>query len=220
MAVAATDYMTIEEGRTTAGLESDDSSEDTEIELFISAATEFVERYCNRKFAYVDGEVEKFVGPRHPRPPYFYCSRTPVISVTSIVDTEPDTPETLTSGTDYELEEADIGAVRFLKRLENTATPHGRIRVQPARGSYKKRYTITYEGGFETPNQSGTGATSLPGLIRMATRMVFKNMYSNRNRDMMITREHLLRGSFWYGAEGFERSLETYLDLYRRIAQA
>ena len=218
MAPKATSYLTIEEGRVLAGLADDDTSNDTIIDLFIDAASEWIDDWCNRDFAYQAAAAEKFAAPADP--PYYYCKVTPVIAVTSIQDTEPSTPVTLTAGTDYELEEADIGAVRFLELQPNTALRHNDVVGGPMRHSYKKRYTITYEGGFETPNQSGTGATALPGLIRMATRLIFSSMYKSDGRDPGVTREHLLEMSYWYDATKVDKALRTYLKGYRRWAQA
>lgn len=219
MAVNATSYIAIETGRVLAGLDASDSSADADIELYINAASEWIDQFCNRSFAFREDIAEKFAAPWGAEP-YHYTKVYPIASVTSIQDTEPDTPRTLTAGSDYEVEEAEIGAVRFLLRQPNTAIAAGQIAKQPARGSFRKRYTITYDAGFETPNQSGTGALPLPSLIQMAARTVFKSMYANRLRDQSITREHLLRGSWWYGTAAFEQTVKTYLGPYARFAQA
>jgi hypothetical protein len=94
------------------------------------------------------------------------------------------------------------------------------VRTGPGRGTFAKRYLATYDAGYETPNQSATGAEALPSMLRMGTKFVFKAMWGAARRDLSITREHLLRGSFWYDDGNTISAIETYLSGFRSFAQS
>jgi len=210
MAVNENDYCTLADLKTELGISSSD--EDTLLELLIDVASRQVENICRREFAYVEGQEENHSVKSYPR---WILDLTPVESITSVEDTEGTTTSTVAT-TEYEIENAHAGLIWLHSLLPDESYRDAGI-TQP-RALSRARYKVTYNGGYETPNQSGTDAVeTLPAPIRYATIRLAAGMYSRQGTDPRVQREHLLEASVWYSDRQFEEEIHGMLRPYRRV---
>lgn len=199
-------YCTLEDLKTELGITDNDKN--ANLEFLIDVASRQVENICKRVFYYDGAVVELHAVNNYPR---LILDRTPVGAITSIEDTADD-PDTVVSTEYYELEDAGAGLIWLDSILVDTVYRFSGIQ-QPV-AARKTRYKVTYSAGYETPNQTGTGAPALPAPVRYATIKLASAMYSRVGVDPRVQREHLLEASVWYSDTQFDREIKSILRPY------
>ena len=184
-----------------------DNSEDARLLMFMDVASRQVENLCRQTFYYEAAAVEYHAVQNYPR---LILNKKPVISITSIIDTYGDA--TVAAAT-YEIENAYAGLVWFYSIPGDDVYRFSGIE-QPV-AARRARYQVTYAGGYQTPNQSGTGAPLLPSPIRYVTTRLAAGMYLRQGVDPRVQREHLLEASVWYSDTQFQSEVDAMLRPYR-----
>lgn len=177
------------------------TAEDVNLETWIDQASGVITGACNRVFG-KETVTESFRN-RVPliEPERIVLRRTPVTSITSVVENG----TTLVEDTDYEID-YDSG---IMTRLS---------------GDYETRWSfrtlvVTYAGGYDL---LGT----LPIAIEKATIVLVKQFRSAANRDPLLKSEEIpgvLTQTFWVGgtgdkSNGIPHEVETLIAPYRDIA--
>ncbi len=222
---------------TTLGVVKDElgvvgSTDDAKLERYITAASARVESFCNRSFFQELGRVDKVPGFGSF---FLLVPKTPIVgAITSILD---DT--TVVPVEDYEVDDPKAGKIRNQRGWRWTVG-HQRnfIEIEPLPGSEKSLFTITYDGGFVTPQQVVIDqALSIPvGLVRTlpddledAVIQLVTLRYRKRGIDPSIKSTKTLSHSGSYaGVEssankdsgGFPDSIAAMILPFRRLAQA
>lgn len=213
MALTEQEYCTLDDVKAELGISG--SSEDTYLESLIKAASRRIDNYCNRTFWYQSAATHKFAFSQDIR---HFVPLTPVISITSITDS--DSVVTFTSGTDYELEDAESGAIFFEKMASDTFWRRRGVVGDPDKYSRKKRFVVTYEGGYETDEQSATGADALPEDIRRVCVSLVTDYYRNKGSNPRVKRRHLLEAAVWFDNGYTDEVLFETLKRYKRLVQS
>lgn len=209
MAPKDTSYATIAEMEGDLGLSS--GAQDDELSFLIDAASDRINTYCRREFAYEEGLTYDFAFIR----PVVKLPRTPVAELTSITDRE---DSTTVDSSHYVLDSKELGRIWFKSGLPRSGWRTAGIDQDAHPELYRLRHRATYNGGYETPNQSGTSAEEeLPMAIRLACRQLVTGFWRERGRDGRISREHLLEASVWYDEKLFRDKIGASLDYYRRV---
>jgi hypothetical protein len=175
---------------------------DTRLPRLIHAASAAVLGYINADaIHYAAAFVEK-VTPRlgHPR---LVLNRMPIISIGSIVLAD----GTTLAPTDYELEDAKAG---FLWRSTGWVWPGllrgGLLYTDPDMGTERASITVTYAGGWVTPNQVASSGWSallprtLPFDIEEATVQAVVARYRRGGTDPEVASESMGSYSVTYRA--------------------
>jgi len=213
MALTEQEYCTLADVKAELGISG--SGDDDYLERLIKAASRYIDNYCNRTFWYQSAATYKFAFKGEVRQ---HLPLTPVKELTSIVDSEGQ--YTLTLNTDYLLEDAESGAVYFEDVGGDMAWRRRGVTGDLRQDGYKKRYTCTYAGGYETPEQSATGAATLPADLQHACIMLTTDYYRNKGANPRIKRQHLLEAAIWFENNYGEENLARFLKKYKRVVQS
>jgi hypothetical protein len=173
----------------------------------IRTASRHIDKFCNRSFYYDAAAIETFRGYDNAT---VSLSRTPVISITEIFDIILD-QEVDSDG--YSLEDADTGIIYNTYTFAFSGFVNRGISQDRQYTTARKRYRITYEGGYNTPEQT-TGPYGLPADVEQAAIILTTNLFRNRTRNPQIKREHVLEAAVWYQDQGFKSLIEELLDPY------
>ena len=219
-APAATSYVTMKRAMIALGISDPTHDERQILAWLIDEASAAVEDFCGRKFYYETGIEEQFA--YNEVTSSYLVRRNPISSVTSIVDVTDGTATPLTESIDddYFVQDADMGQIYFLKPLARQGYFRPSVSQGPLLGAELRRWKITYDGGYETPNQTGTGAPALPRSIVNATMMLLSSLFEGEGRSRGILREHLLETSVWYDHSHMNAQLGSMLKSWRRVRSA
>jgi hypothetical protein len=189
----------------------------------INAASDLLERRCNRKFLLADlTEDVKGYGTDKLR-----VERPPVKSVTSIIYNGTSSLDITDLYTD-----ADAGLLQLQGGFQWTAHFDGRAIETPGLpGTELPLYVVTYQGGWITPQYDGAaaapfsgGARDLPSDIEEACLSLVRYKYGGRNvvRDPTVTEEKLRTWGAKYNvgnnAGGGSASMQLPADVLEVIA--
>ena len=124
--------------------------------------------------------------------------------------------------TNYEVENADAG---FIRRITGgwawTTRSAGGVTHDPLAGAEESLYTVTYTGGYVTPQQAADDAEltrDLPYDIERAVIDMVKALYWGRGRDPGVRGKSVSRASVQYGGALMELpNVQTVIARYRRI---
>ncbi len=192
-----------------------DASKDDQLSRYINVISDLIADYCNRIF-YWEEDIEEAVAGFASN--FLVVSRTPLLEISSI---EYDGEEL--DATTYNIDTADSGKIYrstpwiWTARAEETPTQ------DPVPGSEKKLYTVTYDGGYVTPEQEGapTPVRTLPWVLEDACIRLVVDRYRGSGKPTNIKSEKLLSWSVGYGGPngGISEELGAQLGLnkYRRI---
>lgn len=180
--------------------------QDALLTRYINTASDQIADYCNRKFYYESGVAEKIAGSGDA---FLFVGRTPVTSITSIVWLGDDS--TVSSST-YEVWDAGQGAI-YSSNGWNNAT---------ISATDFTRYTVTYVGGWITPQQdSDDGALTrdLPFDLETACVNIVTALWQKKGQDRTVKSESIMGASVTYDNpfDGLDQSIKATLDNYKRM---
>lgn len=205
------------------GISSPDSDTTAVLERLIESASRAIEQYVGRTLYYEAGIEERagVVG----RTKTLLLERRPIVSITSI-EWDPDgdgSGATTVPATSYRIGDAEAGEViRDEGTWQRYALGAG-VRPDPIRGSDIELYTVTYTGGWVTPQQAaddGSLTRELPYDIEQAALLVASSMYRARGRDRAVKSRKTLGASITYhggGSGGMGPDARALLSSYRRV---
>lgn len=186
------------------------STDDTYLEQLINAYSDAVIAYCGRSFHYSAAVVDTL--PGHVSM-FLNVKRPPIASITSISFNG-----SAIDSANFEIHDAGAGLIRFHGGVIWTAASVPNIERDQSPGSERNLYTVTYAGGYVTPQQAGT--RSLPYDIEQAVIMACTAAYRNRGADPSIKSESLLSASVAYSEGdsyiGLSNSIKALLAPYAR----
>jgi hypothetical protein len=190
------------------------SGDSDRVARLINAASDWVVRtYCNRSFYRNTAVVEPVAGYGNHR---LRVARTPVNSITSI---------TYNGGaldlTDVTIDNAEAGLIARPGGWINTAHSASDISGSVLPGTERKLYTVTYDGGYYTPEQvrlDSTKTRELPWDLEGAVIELVKRAYKGKDRDPAIKSEKLLSWGASYVASFATKAVTDVLDGYKRWA--
>jgi hypothetical protein len=193
MALSQAALTTLARVKTALGISG--STEDSALETIIEGASAAAVNWCGRTFHREDDIEEKLPGYSSM---FLSVSRCPIVSVSSI---EYDGAELDSSG--YEIHDAGAGMIYGLSGwVWTNAWANAPIGDVPLPGTERKLYTVTYNGGYVTPNQvalSTFSTRTLPYDLEDAIVDMVVDKYRSLGRDSSITSEKVLTGAVTYG---------------------
>lgn len=180
------------------------STFDAVLSTYISWASSFVSDQCNRVFYYRRNVIEPVVGFATPNLQVRVATPIDVLTV-------PTPPLTITldsGGVDpqtYFVKDAKAGIIFNQSGWFWTASTLPNVRQNPYPGQENPLYTITYSGGFVTPQQALDNPSdpilsvrTLPPDLEMITIIICVYLYRHQGVDPMIESEHLMSYGIGY----------------------
>lgn len=217
-APAETSYVTMKRALIALGISDPTHDERQILAWLIDEASSAVNDFCGRKFYYEAGVQEQFA--YNEVTSSYLVRRNPISTVNSITDITDNTTLTVGIDEDFFVQDTDIGQIYFLKPLARRGFFRPSVSQGPLLGAEMRRWRVDYDGGYETPNQTGTGAPALPRSIVNATMMLLSSLFEGEGRSRGILREHLLETSVWYDHSHMNAQLGTMLKAWRRVRSA
>ena len=208
MALAANALTTLAIVKTELGITG--ATEDTYLERMINAASDRIENYCSRAFFKETGKIENVAGFGGV---YLLVSKAPLLAITSITF-----DGNTVASADYEIHDADVGSIYRKGGWHWTTARLKDITQPPMPGHERKLYKVTYDGGYETPEQGGT--RTLPFDLEDACVQMVASRFRGKGRDPNIKSEKLLSWSATYGASELPSSVTSILNRHRLHAAA
>jgi len=201
------------------GLASD-ATYDARLERLIESATRQITRYCGQEFHYESARVDDLRGYGSP---VLHVSKTPLLSIGSIVYDPNGSNETISSD-NYELDSEAEGRIYRDGGWQWTAARASWMTVTAIPSTEESLYRVTYECGYKTRHQidnlSITGSMSLPEDLEDACLMLAAMRYRWAPRNSVIKSEKLTTWSATYNGAadsvGMPPEVAAILDGYRR----
>jgi hypothetical protein len=166
------------------------SSDDAYLERLIDAASAFIASYCRREFHSQSSIAEKVAGHGGK---FLTVAVTPITTLTSI------SYDGSAVGSDnYEIHDADAGLIYALGAWVWTADHLQSIGQEALGRRERKLYTVTYDGGYVTPEQGGS--VTLPKDLEDACISLVVMRYRQKGRDPAVKTERLMEASIGYAA--------------------
>lgn len=171
------------------------SGEDTKIERMIQEASSKFRSLTNRQFHNVTGHTEKVEGTGSRV--LLVGEHLPIDTINSIKFDEGDSTRTIDSS-NYEIQNASQGKIR--KRNGFWIDTEVTVQSIKRRGTGEKLplYIVDYDGGYTTPNQSGT--RDLPHEIERAVIQKAVQLYREQGKNPNIIQERALSVGITYGS--------------------
>ena len=191
-------------------------SEDARLQRYIHAVSRWLTApaQMNRTLAYDAAISEKKAGFGDPR---MIIDRPPLVGITSIVY-----DGTTLDATDYETNDAKAGIIYFPDGTTWTApAAAGTISSVSLAGMERKLYTVTYGGGWWTPQQLEGGAApfgvdDLPPEIEDACIQMVSMRYGNRGINRSVQSEKTLSESVTYFDKPVPQDVVDVILSYRK----
>lgn len=190
------------------------------VDRLINAASDRVERYCQRSFFYEAARVDQLPGFADF---YLTAEKGPILSVASLKY-----DGALIDSAEYEI--ADDWRIRSDSGFTSTAgTARDFVTNYPKQGSEKGLYTLTYSCGYVTPAQAADLglSRSLPYDIEDAVIQLVAMRYLEIGNNPRVKSERLMSHQVNYGGpstmdseDGIPTTIAATLKGYRRLAQA
>lgn len=136
------------------------SAQDSSLERRILAASELIESWCGRSFRYAAGFVERVKGEGWPS---ITLSKTPIISIASIVVDGSTIPSDA-----YSITDVDRGRVYRPDGWAWTASLLASASPERVTGTEEAAFVVTYTGGFVLPNDTNQAPYASPAFLPSA----------------------------------------------------
>jgi hypothetical protein len=194
------------------------------LESFIKASSRMIENHLGRVLSYNAAIVEKCKSFGTTE---LTLARPPLWSIASIVDRDGQTID----ATDYEINDDDAKYGGYVTRENGwfwTTLSRGPGAAYDALpGTERSELTVTYAGGYVTPNQNAVGGVdSLPNEIEEGCYMTAAYLLSMAGSDPRVQSERLMSYSATYGAfkdaigqSGLPLVVEAMIGAHRIIVQ-
>lgn len=166
------------------------STDDTLLERYIDAASEWLERSCGRHFEYAAAQVDDIPGFGWDK---LVLSRPPIGTIASI--TYDGAAVDITNLVLAQWEK-DAGLVPRAGGWTWTAQTKRDVSQGPLPGTERSLFKATYSGGWVTPSQAGT--RTLPADIEEACIDFVRGRFLARKRDPAVASERLMSYSVSY----------------------
>ena len=188
------------------------SDNDKVLSDLLSQASDFIVRYTNRDFA--KATVKETIGSNGGF--ILTVSRTPIVSITSIVF---DTNTTVDSST-YRIYDADAGLIWSDNPWQDTTAHYQNIVSQPSRWLMPK-YEINYVGGYGMPDVCSDEERNLPFELERACLDIVRFWYKTKDRDPSLTSKQIDTARESYSTNiastsAVPMSVQSILDFWRR----
>ena len=222
MTLPANALTTVESVNATLGYTTgDDAARDALIERYIALASDTIEQMCGRKFYRATDYAE-----RVPAGQSIYIQiydHYPLVSISSI--TYDDDTATTIDSSDYEISEADAGMIRNINggwrntQVYTFSGPTRYLATPEALRDWVPAYTVTYTGGYITPQQEddGVGDRTLPFDLEQAAIDAAVSQYYQRTRDKGVSSVGMGRSSVSYGSANSTELLQSVISRYRVV---
>jgi len=191
----------------------------TDISDLVNAASDAIEKYCNRSFYKAEVSSEGVAGYGAME---LLVARTPI-------DTSEDITITYDGGSvasdGYEVLDADAGIIRNKWNAWHwTAANVMGAEWRGVGGTERHMYAVSYTGGYVTPAQADEGdpydTRTLPYDLELACRKLVAAYYHALGADPRVTSEKLMSAAVTYAAptaSGLPPQVEAMLSPYRRL---
>lgn len=237
MALDARVLTTLQTVKDELGIAALDVTKDSRLERLITVATDLIESECDRVFAFAAAIVEKCRGFGTPQ---IVVERRPIVSITSIDELG----TVLTAATEYEAlvdpitRRADSGVIvrkqadYSLRSWPWTASRRPDIEQDKLPGTEAGAITVTYLGGFVTPEQAASAgwaaanplapARTLPYDLEQLVVELVVSLYRSSGQDRNVSLETVGDGgqSWGKGRAMIPDDIRAGLAKYARIAGA
>lgn len=193
------------------------------VESYIEEASEELQTACDRKFYYDSAKVESV--PGHGTRHLLLRENLPLVSITSIAYDDGISSDAIDAA-EYAIDDAEIGRVRRLIGFWRwTTVASSDITHDPVAGLEEPHYTVTYAGGYVTPQQAVDLALTrtLPYDIERAVVDRVKDLFLRRTQNVAVSQKSVSKASITYGGSGvggtaaFPPSFQRVIERYRRI---
>lgn len=215
MALAPAALTTVAKLRFELGLATNEGDPD-QLEARIMRASQAIATYVGAPLHYEVGIVERVAGYGTAR---LVVTRRPLRAITSI---------TLRSGASaqeidadgYVIDDAELGWIASIAGGWCWTTAGAGLEPNGIAGQEYKGYTVTYTGGWITPDQAGGALVrDLPDDIEAACLALAVLSWRSRGRDTSIRERKLMSASVKYGTtQESEAGILAQLAHYRRLA--
>lgn len=190
------------------------------VDRLINAASDRVERFCQRSFYYEPARVEQLPGFADF---YLTVEKGPILSVASLTY-----DGALIDSDEYEI--ADDWRIRSDSGFTSTAgTARDFVSRYPKAGSEKALYELTFAAGYVTPAQAGELGIprTLPYDLEDAVIQLVAMRYLETGNNPRIKSERLMSHQVSYGGpstkdseDGIPTTIAATLKPYRKLGQA
>lgn len=192
------------------------AGDDTFLERAINVASDRIVKFCDREFHYEASIEETSAGYGSP---LLLVKKTPLLSIASV-----EYNDTAYDSAEYFIEDEGMGSIRrdggvwtWTGLYRNWIVPH------PVPGNERKRFTITYEGGYVTPQQkldTPTLTRTLPDDLEDACVQLVAYRYRAKGRDPTIKSEKLLSASVSYHDNSKTSMPDSVQDILEPYSEA
>ena len=195
-------------------LDIDAGTEDARLTRYIHSVSRWLATQMNRTLEYDAAIAAKAAGYGDT---YMIVDRPPLVAITSIAyDT------TTLDATEYEIHDAKAGIIYFPDGTKwTTPAAAGTISNVPLAGMERKLYTVTYGGGWWTPQQleggaAPSGVDDLPPEIEDACIQMVSMRYGNRGINRSVQSEKTLSESVTYFDKPVPQDVVDVILSYRK----
>lgn len=204
---------TLEAVKEELNISAGDASQDTYLARLINAASEAIERYCDRHFEKAS-LIEKVAGQGSQR---ILLSRTPILSVTSVT-----LSGSVLAPSEYEVE-AEAGMIYRSTGWPWSAMHRPGIVQDPYPGSETKNIEVTYTGGYVLPKDEDLTANppvvrTLPYDLEEACIATVKTWFRAKGADLNRTSRRLMDVGDTWDRRALPEPVKETLGPWRRIA--
>lgn len=203
----------------------DDSLDDT-LTRYINAATDAIERHCDRSFYFQSSRIDKLKGQGTQ---FLVATKTPIITIVTLTVDVPVIEGPLVEGDGFVLQDQGTDGIIFREAGWPWRTAiAGPITNDPANGEERDNITLTYDCGYVTPKQVDDDQAlpvplnivrTLPYDLEDACVQTVVARYFAKGQDQRVKSEKLLSGSVTYrdnaeGSGGLPSAVVAILEPY------
>ncbi len=177
------------------------TGDQTVIERLINAASEAIERFCQRHFERDTAIVEDLKGFGDER----LVIRQPPLNTITSIETRDYVTGTLAAidSTEFEVEDSEGGLIFRRAGWAHVARRRPDIAQDKLPGSEERYIRVTYDGGFDLPKTGSppAGGTALPADLEQAAIDMAVALFRRRGQDAGVVSERLLSGAQTFADE-------------------
>src|ERR1044072_1022894 len=202
------------------GIDATDESQDARLARLIGVASDFIQRWCGRKF----GKLQRTEYYKGYGTPLMYLRVPPIDAAAdlTVVLRDPvssDAAQEFVQGIDFRIEDHELGTLWRPGGWEKTAPLVAGASYEALDGMEAALWAVTYTGGYVLRKDETTGppavVRTLPYDIEQVCLELITTKQQAQGRDRAITSERLLSWSASYGANDLTESMVAALSPYK-----